>query len=152
MVKIKLRLRIDAPRELVWDVISDIDNDSYFWRGITSIRNLSKNKNITTREIVLGKDNVCLQVLKTHPLERIQIQWVSGVISGTKDILLFPLNNATLLEIQMNYDFPGIGRQDSKRLTKLFQNEAELAVDLIKRRSEGYEYHISPSAEKLWVN
>ena len=152
MVKIKLRLRIDAPRELVWDIVSDIDNDSYFWRGITSIRNLSKNRNITIREVVLGKDNVCLQVLKTHSLERIQTQWVNGVISGTRDILLFPLNNATLLEIQMNYDFPGIGKQDSKRLAELFQNEAELAVELIKRRSEGCEYDIPVATGKLWVS
>ncbi len=152
MVKIKLRLRIEAPRELVWDVISDIDNDSYFWKGITKIKNLSENGNIIIREVILGKDNVCLQVLKTHTLERIQTQWVDGVISGTKDVSLFPLNNATLLEIQMNYDFLGVGKQDSKRLTKLFQNEAELAIDLIKRRSEGYEFDTPQAAEQLWVN
>jgi hypothetical protein len=133
-------------------VISDIDNDSYFWKGITKIKNLSENGNIIIREVILGKDNVCLQVLKTHTLERIQTQWVDGVISGTKDVSLFPLNNATLLEIQMNYDFLGVGKQDSKRLTKLFQNEAELAIDLIKRRSEGYEFDTPQAAEQLWVN
>ncbi len=138
---------------MVWDTVSDIDNDSHFWKGITTIRNVSKKGSVTVREITLGEGNVCLQVLKTFNLERIQTQWVNGVISGTKDISLFPLNStATLLEIQMNYDFPGVGRQDSRRLTKLFQNEAELAAELIKRRSEGDELDATQARGKLWVN
>ncbi|MDE1763259.1 MAG: SRPBCC family protein [Thaumarchaeota archaeon] len=151
MVKIKTRLRVGATRERVWEVVSGIDDDSYFWRGITSVRNLSRNGNAVTREVILGRDNVCIQVLTIHPVERIQTRWVSGVISGTRDILLFPLGQTTLLEIQMNYEFPGIGRHDSKRLAELFQAEAELAADLIKRRSEGFECDI-PVAERLWMN
>ncbi len=151
LVKIKVRLRIDAPQQLVWEVISDIENDSYFWRGITSTKVLSRNGNSVTREVVLGKDNLCLQTLHLYPAKRVKTQWVGGVISGTREVLLFPLDNATLLEIQMNYVFPGIGRQDSKRLTQLFQGEAELAVELIKRRSEGYEYNF-PMTWKVWLN
>ncbi len=142
MVKIKVRSRVEAPQELVWEIISDLENDSYFWKGITSTKNLSRNEDTLTRQVILGKNNTCIQVLHLYPTKRVQTQWVSGVISGIREILLFPLDSATLLEVQMKYDFSGIGRQDSKRLTELFQGEAELAVGLIKRRSEGYECDI----------
>ncbi len=151
LVKIKVRSRIEAPKELVWEIISDLENDAYFWKGITSTTNISRNGNSLTREVILGKDNVCLQVLHLYPTKRVQTKWVSGVISGTREILLFTLDNATLVEVQMNYDFSGIGRQDSKKLTELFQREAELAVELIKRRSERIECDISMT-RKVWMN
>lgn len=151
MIKIKVRSRIDIPRERVWQIVSDVDNDPYFWRGITSARNLSKNGNTIIREVILGDDNVCTQMVITWPIEKIQIQWLNGVIKGIKEILLISLGKTTLLEVQMNYEFPGIGRSDSRLLAKLFQNEAELAVDLIKGISE-YDYRSSPVAGKLWVN
>ena len=151
VVKIKVRQKICASRERIWEIISDVDNDTYFWRGITSIRNLSKNGDLI-REVVLGTDNVCTQMITGWPVEKIKTSWIEGAIKGTKEISLISLGRTTLLEIQMNYEFPGVGRSDSKVLAKLFQNEAELAADLIKVVSEGYEYESAPMAGKLWVN
>ncbi|MDE1764505.1 MAG: SRPBCC family protein, partial [Thaumarchaeota archaeon] len=116
MVEIKVRLQINTSQERVWDIISSIDNDSNFWRGITSIRNLSRDGNATTREIVLGTNIRCVQRLAIYPKEEISIRWIKGVIAGTKAILLTPLGQATLLEIQMNYSFSDISKLASKRL------------------------------------
>jgi hypothetical protein len=150
VVEIKVRLQINTSQEQVWDIISDVDNDSDFWRGTTSIRNLSKDGNIITREIVLGENNRCTQKLTICPKEEISIRWIKGVISGTKAILLTPIGQATLLEVQMNYKFSGVGNLASKRLATLFQNEAEFAVELIKEKSEWREHHISMT-KKSWM-
>ena len=151
MVEIKVRLQINTSQERVWDIISDIDNDSNFWRGITSIRNFSRDGNVITREIVLGTNIRCVQRVVIYPKEEISIRWIKGVIAGTKAILLTPIGQATLLEIQMNYRFSNISNLASKRLVSLFQNEAELAVDLIKEQSEWSENHISAEMKKSWV-
>jgi hypothetical protein len=150
VVEIKVRLQINTSQERVWGVISNIDNDSDFWRGITSIRNLSKDGNVIIREIVLGKNNRCTQKLTIYPKEEISIRWIKGVISGTKAILLTPIGGATLLEVQMNYKFSGVGNLASKRLATLFQNEAEFAVELIKEKSEWREHRI-PMTKKSWM-
>ena len=152
MVKIKVRERINASRERIWEIISDVDNDSYFWRGLTLIKNLSQNDGTVIRQVVLGNDNVCVQMINAWYLEKIQTRWIKGVIEGTKDISLISLGRATLLEIHMNYEFPGVRGSDSKLLASLFQNEAELAADLIRSVAEGYEYEAAPMAGKLWVN
>ncbi len=140
------------PREIVWQTVSDIDNDPYFWKGITSTRNLFKNENTLVREVILGEDNICTQLVTTWPIEKIRVQWIKGVIKGVKEILLISLGDKTLFEVQMNYEFPGIGRSDSRLLAKLFQNEAELAADLIKRISETQDCETYLTARKLWVN
>lgn len=151
MVEIKVRLQINTPQERVWNIVSNIDNDSNFWRGITSIRNLSRDGNVTIREIVLGTNIKCVQRVVIYPKEEISIRWIKGVIAGTKAILLTPIGQATLLEVQMNYGFSDISNMASKRLAALFQNEAELAVDLIKEQSEWSENHISAEMKKSWV-
>lgn len=147
MVEIKVRVQINASQERVWHIISNIDNDSCFWRGITSIRNLSREGNVITREIVLGADNRCIQQLVIYPKEEISIRWVKGVIAGKKSILLAPMGHTTLLEVQMNYKFSNISNPASKRLAALFQNEAEFAVEMIKEKSEWRMYH-SPMVTK----
>lgn len=151
MVEIKVRLQINTSQESIWDIISNIDNDSNFWRGITSIRNLSRDGNVITREIVLGENIRCVQRLVIYPKEEISIRWIKGVISGTKTILLTPIGQTTLLEVQMNYRFSDISNLASKRLAALFQNEAELAVELIKERSEWSKNHVSAEIKKSWV-
>src|SRR5574337_1579072 len=151
MVKIKVRSRIDVSRDIIWNVISDLDNDAYFWRGITSTRVLSKNGNKLIREVILGDDNPCIQDIVAWPVEKIRIRWIRGGIKGTKDITLLPLGEATLIEVQMNYEFPGVGNLDSKLLAKLFQNESELGVELIKKTSEQYGCGYLVTG-KLWMN
>ncbi len=151
VVKIKVRIRIDAPRERIWEFLGDSNNDPYFWRGITSVRNLSRNGNVLIREVILGDDNTCTQAVTVWPPEKIQTRWVGGVIEGTREILLISVGASTLLEIHINYEFPGLGQSDSKLLAKLFQNEAEFAADLIKRKAEEF-YSDSQLERKLWVN
>ena len=150
VVKIKVRIRIDAPRERIWEFVADPESEPYFWRGITSVRTVSRNGGVLVREVVLGADNLCTQAVTAWPHEKIQTRWIGGVIEGTRDILLLSVGSTTQLEIHINYEFPGLVSSDSKLLAKLFQNEAEFAADLIKRRAEEF-YSDSQLARKLSV-
>ncbi|MGI0068675.1 MAG: hypothetical protein ACREAN_00300, partial [Nitrosopumilaceae archaeon] len=53
VVLINAKIQINVTTEKVWDIISSLDEDPIFWKGTTSVRNLSKNGNVTTREVTL---------------------------------------------------------------------------------------------------
>lgn len=154
MVKIKVRLKVCALKDRIWEIISDVDNDLNFWRGITSIKNLSSRGSTLIREVVLGNNNVCLQMVTSFPYEKVQTKWIKGVIEGTKEISLVSLGRTTLVDIQMNYEFPSVGSSDCKVLARLFQNEAELAAEMIRRISEGCDSEQEPLPVNgvSWVN
>ena len=153
MVEVKVGLQINAPIDKVWDIISDIDNDREFWHGITLIRNISKDRNVVTREVTKGKVNKCLQTVTLFPKEGINIHWIKGAIVGTKDILLTPIGNMALLEIEMNYKFSGVTSFLSGHITKDLQLEAEQALQLVKKRAEGQSNDTMVMIErKTWAD
>ena len=152
MVEIKVKVQIDAPIEKVWEVVSRVDDDPKFWNLTKTIRNLSKNDNETVREVTLGKTEKCHQTITLLPKEAIHVLWTKGVITGTKDIVLTSLGNATLLEVKMDYKISGPARFFPGRTTDELHMEAELAVDLIKERAEGRPHYIPMEERKMWAD
>lgn len=133
MIEINVRSQINSPIDKVWNIISNVDDDPKYWKNIESIKNTSKEGNVVTREIVVNKDQICNQKITLYPKERIRAKWLKGTISGTRDILLISLGKVTLIEVQMAYTMPRIS---SKGLVKELRNEAESAVELIRKKSE----------------
>lgn len=152
MVEIKVKAQIDAPLERVWDVVSRMDDDPKFWKGTKSIRNISKEGNEILREVIIGKVNKCHQKVTLIPKEGVNILWTKGVVTGTKDIILISLGGKTLLEVSMNYTFSGPARFFSGRTADELRAEAELAVDLIKEKSEGRSYSVPMVERKSWAD
>jgi hypothetical protein len=152
MVEISAIIRINAPQEKVWKIISKIDNDLAYWKGTTRIRNISKEQNTITRYVFLGKDNKCQQRVILFPKEGVHIKWLKGPIMGVKDILLFAHGNTSTLEIQMNYTLSGIAGLFSKNTTKVLQSEAELALQLIKEESEEMQQTPILEERRLWAD
>ncbi|MGI0093190.1 MAG: SRPBCC family protein [Nitrosotalea sp.] len=136
MVLINAKIQINVTTEKVWDIISSLDEDPIFWKGTTSVRNLSKNGNVTTREVTLDKINKCMQTVTLFPKERISILWTQGTIIGTKDIVLTPMGNVTILEAELDYKFSGMTRLSSGKITKDLQCEVDEAVRLVKEKAE----------------
>jgi len=152
MVEIKVKLQIDAPIEKVWEVISRVDDDPKFWNLTKRIRNISKKENEIVREIIVGKVEKCHQKVTLVPKEAIYILWTKGVITGTKDFVLTSLGNATLLEVSMDYNLSGPARFFAGGIKEELQIEAELAVDLIKEKSEGRPHSIPMEERKFWAD
>ena len=49
MAEIQAQVKINAPLDKVWDIISDIDNEPKFWKGTKEVRNISKERNKVNR-------------------------------------------------------------------------------------------------------
>jgi uncharacterized membrane protein len=152
MVEIDAKIQINVPQEKVWKIISKIDNDPTYWKGITHVRNISKEQNVITRYVFLGKDNKCQQRVILFPKEGIHIKWLKGPIMGVKDILISAHGNTTTLEIQMNYTLSGVVGLFSKNITKKLQSEADLALQLIKEESEGTQQNPVLEERRLWAD
>ncbi|MGI0086501.1 MAG: SRPBCC family protein [Nitrosotalea sp.] len=152
MVEIDARILINAPQEKVWKIISKIDNDPTYWKGTTDIRNISKEQNVITRYVFLGKDNKCQQRVMFFPKEGVHIKWLKGPITGVKDILLSSHGNTTTLEIQMNYKLSGVAGLFSKNTTNNLQRETDLALQLIKEESEGMQRNPVLEERRLWAD
>lgn len=152
MVEIRIKSQINAPAEKVWNIVSTTDNDPEFWRGITKIRNSSKDGNTITREITKGKDNKFLQTITFFPKEGLNIKWTKGKITGTEDIVLTPLGNTTLLEVHMRYQLSRITSFMSGHVEKDLQREAEDALQLITQKAEGKSTQTIMTDRKSWAD
>ena len=150
MNEINSKIEINASQEKVWKIISKIDNDPAYWRGITRLRNISKEQNVITRDVFLGGDNKCQQRVILFPKEGIHIKWLRGPITGVKDILLSTRGNMTTLEVQMNYTLSSVVNIFSKNTAKDLQKEVELALELIKEESEGRKQQPALEKRRLW--
>lgn len=127
---------INSTAKKVWSVVSAIERDPYFWKGIARIRNKSRDGNVFTREVTLSNSDKCYQKITLFPIEGIHIKWTRGSLTGIKDILLTQVGNQTLLEVQMNYAIKGIAQLRSRSISEELRNEAELALQLIKEDIE----------------
>ena len=152
MVEIRVKIQIDAPIGKVWNVISQVDNDSEFWNLTKLLRNTSKKENEIVREIMLDKIDKCSQTVTLLPKEAVHVQWTKGVITGTKDILLTVHGSSTLLEVKMDYAISGPSRFFPGKLKEKLQIEAEYALDLIKEKSEGMPHVIPMEPRKFWAD
>lgn len=150
MNEINSKIEINASQEKVWKIISKIDNDPAYWRGITRLRNISKEQNVITRDVFLGGDNKCQQRVILFPKEGIHIKWLRGPITGVKDILLSTRGNMTTLEVQMSYTLSSVVNIFSKNTAKDLQKEVELALELIKEESEGRQQQPALEKRRLW--
>ncbi len=146
MLKIEVRLQINAPQDEVWKIVSKIGNDPRYWKRIILLRNISRDRNFTTREITLLDGSKCFQKITLFPKEGIHIRSSRGPIVGIKDILLTSIGNTTILEVQMNYKIPGVVRLIPRSMVEELQLEAEQALQLIKQEVEEF---LSISQKKM---
>ncbi|MDE1725258.1 MAG: SRPBCC family protein [Thaumarchaeota archaeon] len=136
MIKVVSKIMINSSAKKVWSVISEIQRDPYFWKGMSRVRTVYKNGNTMTRQVTLANSEKCSQKIILFPIEGIHIRWTKGMITGTKDILITQIGTQTLLEVEMNYEFHGIAQIRSRNISEELRNEAELAVQLIKEELE----------------
>ncbi len=139
MIRIVSKIMINSSAKKVWSVISAIERDPYFWKGMTRVRNTSHGRNVFTREVTLSNSDKCYQKVVLFPIEGIHIKWTKGSIIGIKDILVTQIGNQTLLEVEMNYAMHGIAQLRSRNISEELRNEAELALQLIKENIEQIE-------------
>ncbi len=87
---------VDASADEIWDIISNVDRDSEYWSGLTSIHNTRKEGNLIEREVVVGfMGRKGTQRIELFPKESIQLTMIDGPLRGSRVIKLVPLGAKT---------------------------------------------------------
>ena len=150
MIRIETKIQIAASQERIWGIVSKIDKDAHYWKGIKSIKNISKDRNFVIREISLINGSKCFQKITLFQREGVHIRYTKGPMVGIKDILLTSTGSSTILEVQMEYKLFGVVRLVPKSILEELQYESELALQLIKEEAE--EAPCVPlEKRKLWA-
>jgi len=137
MATIEVEIEIDASIDKVWDVVSDIDNEPKFWKGTKEVRNISKEENIIKREVTIAfRDQKCLQEVKIHPKEKIEVRFTKGIIEGEKIISLTSKDEKTILSTYWDIKLTGIMGMFTGMIKKHIKSGTEQAMQSIKEEIE----------------
>ena len=137
MAEIQTSVIINSTQDKIWDVISDIDNETKFWKGTKEIRNISKDGNYISREITIAfRDQKCLQEVTIVPKENIKAVFTKGVIVGEKILSLKPMENSCELEAVWNIKMSGMMSMFTGMIKKHIKSGTEQALQAIKEEVE----------------
>jgi len=137
MAKIEVSTKIKSTANKVWDIISDIDNETKYWKGTKEIHNISKDGNKIKREVVIAfRDSKCLQEVTMYPKEKIEVLFTKGIIKGTKTINLKTLEGEILLEAIWDVKLSGMMSMFTGMIKKHVKSGTEQALQAIKSEAE----------------
>src|SRR5881296_3979858 len=110
MVTINEIHEVDASRDVVWDIVSDVDREPEYWSGLASIRNIRKEVNLIEREVVVGfMGRKGTQKIELVPKESIRLTMIDGPLIGSREIKLVPLGaRRTKIDVSWDIQFSAI--------------------------------------------
>lgn len=119
--EIKASREIFAPIDQVWNVVSDVDNETKYWSTFKTIRNINMTAinmtaNTTEREVTLVAgpqgDTKTHQFVTVNPEQFVvETNITEGPVTGTRILTLSPSSsntNATKIDVFWNVDMSGI--------------------------------------------
>jgi uncharacterized protein YndB with AHSA1/START domain len=111
--QIKVSRKISAPVDQVWNIVSDIDNETKYWSTSKNIKNINKTDDIIEREVTVRagpQDEKTHQFVTVNPAQMlIQTNITEGPVTGSKVITLTPLSdNKTKADVLWNLDLSSI--------------------------------------------
>ncbi len=137
MSLIQASITIDASIDKVWDIVSDIDNETKYWKGTKQIRNISKVGNKITREIVIAfRDSKCIQEVTLFPKEKIEAVFTKGIIQGTKTLNLNSTDKGVNLDAVWDIKLSGLMSMFTGMIKKHIKNGTEEALQSLKQEAE----------------
>ena len=130
---------IAAPPESVWRIISDLDGEPRYWKGTTSVRNVSSSGNTVTREITIAfRGKKCMQVVTLHPMECVEAVFTEGVLRGTKTLSIRVAGaGTTVLEAEWDVSLGGTMGMFAGAIRRHIKSGTGLALEAIKAEAEG---------------
>jgi uncharacterized protein YndB with AHSA1/START domain len=119
--EIKVSREISASIDQVWDVISDVDNETKYWSTFKAIKNINMTAinmtaNTTEREVTLVTgplgETITHQFVTVNPEQFVvEANITEGPVTGTRVLTLSPSSsniNATKIDVFWNVDMSGI--------------------------------------------
>ena len=109
MVSIKVGIDVSVSSERVWSIISDIDREPEFWKGLNSARITKREGSVIERDVDVGfMGHTGHQIIKLdRNNSKIEVEMTSGPLIGSRTMKLVPLQNGanTRLEASWNFSF-----------------------------------------------
>ena len=137
MATIQISTQINASVDKVWEIVSDLDNETKYWKGTKEIRNISKDGNKIKREVTIAfRDSKCMQIVEIFPKEKIEAEFTEGIIKGTKNIKLHPKDEGVNLEVIWDMKLSGMMGMFTGMIKKHVKNGTEQALQSIKNDAE----------------
>jgi uncharacterized protein YndB with AHSA1/START domain len=112
--EIKVSREISAPADQVWNIVSDVDDETKYWPTYKTIKNINKTDNIIEREVIVKagpKDAKTHQFVTVNPEQMlIQTNITEGPVTGSRVLSLSRSSdiNATKIDVLWNVDMSGI--------------------------------------------
>lgn len=137
MATIEVKVKINAPVEKVWAVVSDIDNEPKFWKGTKEVRTISKNQNTINREITIAfRDQKCMQEVTIEPMKQVHAKFTEGIINGEKTVSLIPEGEQTTLQTVWDVKLTGMMSMFTGMIKNHIKSGTEQAMKSIKEEIE----------------
>jgi uncharacterized protein YndB with AHSA1/START domain len=118
--EIKASREISSPIDQVWNVVSDIDNETKYWSTFKAIKNINTTSinmttNRTEREVTLVTgplgETITHQFVTVNPEQFVvETNITEGPVTGNRILTLSPSSNAnaTRIDVFWNVDMSGI--------------------------------------------
>jgi ribosome-associated toxin RatA of RatAB toxin-antitoxin module len=109
MVSIKATIEVNASVESVWSIISDIDGESMYWKGLNSAKVTKRDGNEIWREVDVGfMGHKGHQIVRLKPeYWTIDVELTDGPLVGSRVVKVMSLGSKekTRLEASWNFSF-----------------------------------------------
>ena len=118
--EIKASHEISAPIDQVWNVVSDIDDETKYWSTFKAIKNINTTSinmtsNTTEREVTIQTgplgETITHQFVTVNPEQFVvEANITEGPVTGNRVLILSPSSNAnaTRIDVLWNVDMSGI--------------------------------------------
>jgi hypothetical protein len=149
--KIEQSVEIHAPRDRVWEIISDLDSEPEYWYGTSDVRIISKEgDNVFNREITQNfRKHKILQRVYIHPEESsVEIKYLKGLTEGVKTVSIIEKKSDSSLILRAFWDihFPGIYWLLTPFISRHVRKGTVNALDRIKTAAEATASPKTPSS------
>jgi carbon monoxide dehydrogenase subunit G len=137
--KLAKEIEVSAPRERVWQVLSDVDNEPEYWHGTREVKNTSRSGNVTNREITqnfLGTKIV--QRVTLSPMDLVEVEYLRGTTVGVKKMRIESIGeDRQVLKVSWDIRFTGLLKLATPFITGHVVAGTENALARIKQVAEG---------------
>jgi hypothetical protein len=136
--KIERSVEIQASKDRVWDIVSDLENEGEYWYGTREVKTIFQNGNEIDREITQNfRNHKILQKAILRPKESIEIRYLKGLTEGVKIISIESLEeDRQRVKALWDVHFTGLYRLATPFIKRHTENGTIHALERIKRTAE----------------
>src|SRR5487761_138814 len=139
MVSINANVEVNASIDRIWKIISDVDRDAEYWKGLNTVQSTRTTENVIERDVKVGfMGNEGHQIIKLNPKESIDLTMTKGPVKGSREIKLIPLGDTrTKVDVAWDFQFSGVPIFARAFVKSQIEEATKEALEKIARAAEG---------------